>query len=444
MCQSNRGRAGTCFFVLAVAGALAPVAGADVRTYAKIADLNTAIPDGTGNFAALSPAQVSMGNVIFVGSNLSAGWRNGIYRYDPATGTRTKIVDRNTVLPSGDPSIAGIQSSDPSHLGVSVFGPDVSFIAWYALDRAQVITTRGGLHTVTSKMLGEFGPSAPTSMDAQGIAFGRTDATTAPNFIPGFSRSTDDGVRTQPTFQLPVLRFIARDGAVAYTTNRKLAGTTGAYSLITPSFNFDFSDGGGNPAIQPSTFLLPGQTTGTVFSGPVGSGQPKFSVDDHRNVVFRASATDAAFNNAVSTGIYLRPAGSTGSFLQTIADTNTIIPSFDGITRFGAFDNVAIDGGVVAFIGSPDNSTQGGIFAASGGSIIEVISPGDTLDGRTVASLSFSDDRPLSGRDLVFTANFSDGSTGLFLAAVPEPEVAGLAAIGLIAAAASRGRRCHA
>jgi hypothetical protein len=61
----------------------------------------------------------------------------------------------------------------------------------------------------------------------------------------------------------------------------------------------------------------------------------------------------------------------------------------------------------------------------------EVISVGDMLDGKTVSALSFSGDRPLWGDDLVFTAEFSDGSKGLFLTQVPEP-----AAMVLLAGAA--------
>ena len=79
-------------------------------------------------------------------------------------------------------------------------------------------------------------------------------------------------------------------------------------------------------------------------------------------------------------------------------------------------------------IGGP-SSTSLGIFAASGGTVSEVVGVGDTLDGKTVSALSFSGDRPLSGSDLVFTAEFTDGSKGLFLTQVPEP-----AALGCVAA----------
>ncbi len=94
---------------------------------------------------------------------------------------------------------------------------------------------------------------------------------------------------------------------------------------------------------------------------------------------------------------------------------------------------------MVAFIGSGTGTT--GIFAASGASLIEVVSLGDILDGKTVNALSFSDDRPLSGNQLVFSAGFSDGSYGLYLAQVPEPGAAAL--IGVLAAPLLARRRAR-
>jgi hypothetical protein len=50
-------------------------------------------------------------------------------------------------------------------------------------------------------------------------------------------------------------------------------------------------------------------------------------------------------------------------------------------------------------------------------------------------------DRPLSGNDLVFTAGFSDGSTGLYLAELPEPSAALLIGLLGIPALVHRRRR---
>src|SRR4051794_14288137 len=94
MRQTN---AGARFFMVAVVGALAPLAWADVRPYAKIADLNTSIPGGTGNFTARTPARVNAGDIVSGGGG--AAGQVGIYRYDPASGTRTTVVDTHTVLP---------------------------------------------------------------------------------------------------------------------------------------------------------------------------------------------------------------------------------------------------------------------------------------------------------------------------------------------------------
>lgn len=111
-------------------------------------------------------------------------------------------------------------------------------------------------------------------------------------------------------------------------------------------------------------------------------------------------------------GIYTNGGGS----LNVVADTNTSIP--DGTGTFSYFTgDLSFDGGNVAFLGF-DAFGQQGIYTTIGGSLAKVIDFSDSLDGKTISSLSFGP-RGVSGNVIAFTASFG-GSEGIFLA-TPEP-----------------------
>ncbi|HXX33835.1 MAG TPA: Ser-Thr-rich GPI-anchored membrane family protein [Thermodesulfobacteriota bacterium] len=74
----------------------------------KVADTNTAIPGGSGNFDFFSEsAAISNGNVAFYGEG--SGGKGGIYLFDGTT--LSKVADTNTLIPSGSGKFAGF--SDP-------------------------------------------------------------------------------------------------------------------------------------------------------------------------------------------------------------------------------------------------------------------------------------------------------------------------------------------
>jgi hypothetical protein len=126
--------------LLATSAIAAPPATADVRVYTKIADLNTPIPGGTGNFTALTPVQVSQGDIVFGGIGSSS--QRGLYRFNPADGTRTTVVDATTPLPQ--PVGLGTFALPPAipNLHFSVLGNDVSFLANSGLGgAAEIVTT---------------------------------------------------------------------------------------------------------------------------------------------------------------------------------------------------------------------------------------------------------------------------------------------------------------
>jgi hypothetical protein len=435
MTSARWGLAAVVFFA-ALNLASAP-ARAAVRTFTKIADTGTAIPGGTGNFTSLTNPQVSLGDVVF-GGNGSGGQR-GIYRFNPLALPPTPysvIVDGNTVLPpGGTPSPQLSPTVNDGYF--AVYGPDVSFTANYTAQDVRLLTTRGGLRILAdhnSTPLGD-SPLPPLSMDQQlYLASIMTQRPGSPlgTLVTSFVRVDDAGGHSGYPASENVEKYLARDGHSVVATYGRIAGTRGARLLDASPRSYSFSDGASVAGIQPPNFLLPGESSGFTISGG-----PILFNDDGRSVVFRASAsTDGA--TATRTAILTQ---TVGQALRVVAETNADTPTPTGPIRFNSFSNVAIDGSLIALIGTP-TAGPGGLFVESQGTLTDIVRNGDTVDGKTVTSIAFSGDRPLSGSDLAFTLTFSDTSNGLYLAAVPEPSAVGLLALAFVPLArASRSGR---
>jgi GT2 family glycosyltransferase len=123
--------------------------------------------------------------------------------------------------------------------------------------------------------------------------------------------------------------------------------------------------------------------------------------------------------------------------LTLVADLNTPVPMGNGSFSELYFSpspnySVSVDGEMIAFLGL-DAAGQAGIYLNSiaEGELTKVIAAGDALDGRSVGDLRFGTDSFDAGR-LAFVANFTDGTSGIYVATVgvPEPSSLILVAIG--------------
>jgi len=74
----------------------------------RIADTSTAIPNGVGNFMNFSPISLDSGNFAFV-----VGENNQKGIYTNLGGSLRKVVDRNTAIPSGTGNFTGGRSTVP-------------------------------------------------------------------------------------------------------------------------------------------------------------------------------------------------------------------------------------------------------------------------------------------------------------------------------------------
>jgi hypothetical protein len=244
MSLSKRGLSGGHNLAIAVLGFLAGL-GAEAQGFTKIADLNTAVPGGGGTFATLTQPQIHMGNVVFGGAGSNA---SGIYRFDPATGERSIVVNTTGGLPGG---------GSPLLNAFSVYGNDVSLMGFSVSSDFGLYTTRGGtLHKVPGSDALSLFQIAPTSMDGQRILFHRefnrmTGQT--PMREPGFAVVNAAETISNGGGQTPVYKFIARDGGYAYSDHFRYSGTKGNYRIGSSNGElWWFADGSFNNTLWPS------------------------------------------------------------------------------------------------------------------------------------------------------------------------------------------------
>jgi len=177
--------------------------------------------------------------------------------------------------------------------------------------------------------------------------------------------------------------------------------------------------------------------TATAVPGGVGSFTGFLSAvsADGGNIAFEAGSTLSLDPLTLLYGIYAEIDG----VLVRIADTETLIPgnaeTFDGFTSLD--QGLSISGESVAFSGGGGASFTRGLYVYRDGELHKLIEVGDDLDGKVVGGLDFGSEG-FSGDHVAFLATFGDGTSGVYLANIPEPGTALLLATGLLALAASR------
>jgi MYXO-CTERM domain-containing protein len=110
-----------------------------------------------------------------------------------------------------------------------------------------------------------------------------------------------------------------------------------------------------------------------------------------------------------------------GSTLSKIADTSTKIPGGNGL--FSTFGVSSAGGSSVAFVGF-DQNRKPGIYAWIGGELNRVIDSSVSLGGRIISSLDMTT-TAVAGNKLVFKADFTDGTSGVYTASLFPTRVPG-------------------
>lgn len=372
-----------------------------VFTFTRIADTDTPIPSGSGNFTTLRDPALDDGNVVFLGNG--ADEQRGVYAF--FNGSLQRISDQSTAVPGGTGSFSWFASRP------SIDGSNVAFAAYGGSDGMQ-----RGVYAVLNgslQVVADLSSPVPSSTSSFG------------DFITGqslegahvvFQADTYDG-----SWHAGIYEWINGSLQMVVDTNTPQPGTTGSFGFLgAPSLE------NGDVAFWSQSFSQ-GQWVDGIYARMGGTVQV---IADHSTAVpgesgnFTTFATpsldsgDVAFwgvGSVFGGGVY----ASLNGTIQVIADQNTPIPSGQG--NFTSFSDArpSLQNGKVAFRawgfagGTPYG--QQGIFIYDAGTLSKVIARGDTIDGK-MADYFETTIESLSGDSVVFDVTFVDGSRGIYRA----------------------------
>jgi hypothetical protein len=337
----------------------------------KVADLNSAIPGGAGNFAAFSP-QPSIGPVAGCPGGCSktvaalgygASGQQGIYMYPP--GPPCKAADLGTAIPGGSGNFTAF--SPPSAVSESPGCP-------------------GGCGKVVAAL--GFGDSGQQGIYAFSCG--------APVKVADLNTAIPGGTGNFTAFfpQAAIGDSSTCPGGCSKTVVALGYGEAGQQGI------YMYPPGPPTKVADKST-AIPG-SLGQTFAS---FGPPAF---DGTFVAF-AGASPLTVDGGVA-GVYKAiPPGPPAK----VADSNTPVPS--GFGNFTGFGVVAVDPGVVVFEGFSKDANGNfvlGLYTDSGGVLTKIVVTGDTLQGRTLSELHFGSEG-FSNGEVAFAASFSDGSQAI-------------------------------
>ncbi len=353
-------------------------------SFTKVVDVNTQLLDGSGNFTSFSAPTLKNDNIAFVGRGQPGAV--GVYTIGD-DGSLHLVADTNTPIPGRTEDV--FQNFD---------GLTVDKDATVAFEGVVISPTSGSsrvsgiysniggtlnvvadLNTVSS--LGSPGTlsafSSP-SIDNGTIAFVGFPA----DFRPGVVYTFTDGTLKSVNSGLGYPGIVAIDNG-----NLAVAGriTSRAYAITT---------------------VINGTVNTVNLSGSYFFDSPSISNGSvvHRTTSFTSGPTIVSVNTNLG--------GTVSQVAGANTFTTTSIPGGSG--NFTGFGEASIDNGTIAFLGNGSNSQQG-IYTTFGDSLTKVIATNDSLDGKTVSSLSYVR-QGLSGNKIAFRAGFDDGSQGIYIA----------------------------
>jgi hypothetical protein len=365
-------------------------------TLAVVADLNTAIPGGVGNFTGLSsPVSLGGGDVVFFGYG---PLQRGIYSF--IGGTLAVVADLNTAIPGGSGTFHQIDQ----HL--SMGGGDVAFVGFDSEGQIGIYTFIGGTLAVAADL-----STAIPGGSGNFTGFGYT--------VTGFgdALSIDGGHVAFRGFgpgQQGIYTFIEGTLAVAADEHTAIPGGSGNFT----GFGYAVSVGGADAAF--SGFGSGGQSGIYTFI----EGTLAAAADEH-TAIPGGSGNFTAFGNAVSIGggdLVFPGLGSEGQrgiytfiggTLAVAADLSTAIPGGSGnFTAFG-FVIASLGGGDAAFSGFGSEG-QRGIYTFIGGTLAVAADLNTAIPGGSGNFTAFGNPVSLGGGDAAFLGSGSGGQSGIY------------------------------
>lgn len=332
-----------------------------------VADHNTPIPGGIGNFTSFKPGNFiptepcrSGDNVAFGG--VGANDQQGIYAR--LGGALVALADKNTAIPGGSGNFTAFADTG--------FPPDPCISGDNIAFRGFGSSNQKGIYLYSNQALAR-------------VADKTTD-------IPGgngkFTSFGLDSVPVDPCISADTVMFFGAGGP----------GQTGLYKSVA---------GAAPTVVADAQTAIPGAADPFLFFHA-------FSLDptDPANLAFIGG-------NRTTRGVYASLAGGP---LVSIADTSVNFPGTSSL--FTDFTAVSIDPTDIAFIGFSAGGDQG-LFAAINGQLIDLINVGDTYEGKIISDLDISAGgltQAAGGPRVYFRATFDDKSMDILSVDVPEPD----------------------
>lgn len=341
-----------------------------------VADENTAIPGGTGNFTRFFPP-VPLGgdDVAFLAEGASD--QEGIYT--SIGGVLAVVADLSTSIPGGTGNFTTIA------FPVSLGGDDVAFLGRGSSSQVGIYTSIGGTLSVVADLstpipggTGNFTLlDAPVSLGGGDIAFVGVGL-------------TQGGIYTS----------IGGTLAVVADLSTPIPGGTGNFT----SLDEPVSLGGGDVVFrglgtgQEGIYTFIGGTLSLVadLSTMIPGGVGTFT--DFPDRPISIGGKNVAFNatSAGQEGVYT----FISSTLAVVADASTMIPGGTGtFTDFA--DLIYLGSGNFMFVGSGP-SDQEGIYSFISSTLAEVADTSDMVPGGTGNFRGFDEPVPIGGGDIAF------------------------------------------
>lgn len=392
--------------VLVAVGSFAPLAPAQPGplqvTFLKIADTDTAVPQGNGTFTGFGgPGTLNLGGPSLHNRNVAFSGRDeadqiGIYRY--ADLSLSRVADQTTLIPGTTTPFTDLGDS-------SIEGEDVAFRGYLGSGLSAykgIFSTVGGLHIVadtdTASPTGSgnfflLGPPhlfggqtyywATTELAAQGVY--REFSGAPPEILADTDTLIPSGTGA---FTSLTDLHVGANGVVVFG-GKGSGGQQGIYRII----------GGQTDRLVDVAIAPPNGGTFQTFVGPSVSG----------NATAFWSYTQPGF---VGPGIFL--ATDPGQ-VEVVADTSTEVPDSIPPVSFALFESSpSCSDGNIVFGGESAAGTYRGIYGRIGGTLLAIAKRNDPLDGRFISRLALSSDG-FDGHRLAVGIAFTDDTPAIYL-----------------------------
>jgi hypothetical protein len=381
-------------------------ASADV-TYQLIADQSTPAPTGFETGKPLSDfgeAVIDNGNIAF-----AAGVGSGLGVYTSNNGQLQTLVDPSTSFPGPHQNLNGID-------GLNISGSNYAFFDGTASSTGSYFSIINGAFTqVTGPIADIDNPVVVSDRVWFTVVNGGTGNSAGAD---GLYYETSGAAATQVIpFTSSLNRQLSDSAPIAVNNGNVLIGTLG------PLYKYSSSTGQLTDLVD-NTMPAPG---GVGNFSSITKGPYSLSYDGSE-IGFEANDSQSnpgyyLDKNGIITALAINgaPAPGGGTFA---------IPTAAFIAA------ISVDSGHVAFEtsdatpSSTDGLSDSAIYTdAAGDGLQRLIGVGDMLDGQQVSGVSMTN-QALSGSQLVFFAQFTDGDQGIFLANLPEPACLSVLALG--------------